>query len=63
MGDIIILSDSWEEHLEHIQLVVEKLRQVGLTAMPSKCCWGVASLTYLRHVVRKGKVSVPEYKT
>ena len=37
-------------------------RQAGLTAKPSKCCWGVASLSYLGHVVRKGKVTVPEYK-
>ena len=62
MEDIIIFSDSWEEHLEHIQLVVEKLRQAGLTAKPSKCCWVVASLSFLGHVVGKGKVSVPECK-
>ena len=62
MDDIIIFSDSWEEHLEYIQLVVENLRQAGLTAKPSKCCWDVASLSYLGHVVGKGKVSVPECK-
>ena len=62
MDDIIIFSDSWEEHLEHIQLVVEKLRQASLIAKPSKCCWGVVSLAYLGHVVGKGKVSVPECK-
>ena len=62
MGDIIIFSHSWEENPEHIQLVVEKLRQAGLTAKPSKCCWGVASLSYLGHVVGKRKVSVSEYK-
>ena len=55
MDDIIIFSNSWEEHLEHIQLVVEKLRQAGLTAKPSKCCWGVASLSYLGHVVGNGE--------
>ena len=60
MDDIIIFSDSWEEHLEHNRLVVEKLRKVGLTTKPSKCCWGVASLSYCGHIVRKGKVSVPE---
>ena len=63
IDDIIIFSDSWEEHLEHIRLVVEKLRQAGLTAKPSKCCWGIASLTYLGHVVGKEKESaVPECK-
>ena len=46
----------------HPRLVVEKLRQAGLTAKPSKCCRGVASLSYLRHVVGKGQVSVPECK-
>ena len=62
MDDIIIFSDSWKEHLEHIQLVVEKLRQAGLRAKPSKCCWGIAFLSYLGHVAGKGKVSVPECK-
>ena len=62
MDDRIIFSDSWDEHLEHIQLVVEKLRQAGLTANPTKCCWGEASLTYLGHVVGKGKVPVPACK-
>ena len=32
MDDIIIFSDSWEEHLEDIRLVVEKLRLAGVTA-------------------------------
>ena len=41
---------------------MEKLRQAGLTAKPSKCCCGVASLSYLGHVVGKGKVSGPECK-
>ena len=62
MDDIIIFSDSWEEHLEHIRLVAEKFRQAGLTAKPSKYCWGVACHSYLRHAVRKGKLLVPECK-
>jgi len=40
MDDVIIFSDSWEEHLTHITQTLETLRRVGLTANPSKCVWG-----------------------
>ena len=37
IDDIIIFSDSWEAHLEHIALVLGKLLEAGLTANCDKC--------------------------
>ena len=34
IDDIVIFSDSWEEHLAHIETVLTKLRYAGLTANP-----------------------------
>ena len=36
------------------------LREVGLTAKPSKCVWGTCSLEYLGHEIGDGLVSVPQ---
>ena len=60
IDDVIVYSNSWEEHLRHLRQVLDRLRKHGLTAKPSKCEWGASSLTYLGQVVGEGKVSVPE---
>ena len=37
LNDLIIFSELWEEHLTHIQMVLERLHQAGLTAKARKC--------------------------
>ena len=37
MDDIVVYSDTWEEHLNHIKKVFNKLREADLTANPTKC--------------------------
>ena len=37
MDDLIILSDFWEEHVQHVWEVMTALRKARLTANPSKC--------------------------
>ena len=56
IDDMIVFSDSWEEHLQHLRQVLERLRRHKLTAKPSKCKWGAKSLQYLG----RRKVPVPE---
>jgi len=36
LDDVVIYSESFEEHLEHIRLVFDRLRQAGLTVKPQK---------------------------
>ena len=47
IDDVVVYSESWEEHLRHLQTVLERFWEVGLTAKPSKCEWVAASGTYL----------------
>jgi site-specific DNA-cytosine methylase len=54
IDDVIIFSRSFEEHLEHIQLVFNALRKAGLTCHPGKCLFGVDFVMYLGHEVRPG---------
>ena len=36
IDDLVVASDSWEEHLEHVQKVLERFRIAGLTLKVGK---------------------------
>ena len=59
MDDVLIFSEIWDEHINHIRRVLQALRRAGLTAKPSKCDWGRRSITYLGHILGSGQLSVP----
>jgi hypothetical protein len=44
-------SENWQEHLQHLDVVFLKLREVNLKLNPSKCCFATKSITFLGHVV------------
>ena len=51
LDDIIIHSDTWENHLNHMEIVFEKLREAGLKVKERKCTFGYGSCIYLGHLV------------
>ncbi|CAM5081823.1 unnamed protein product [Eretmochelys imbricata] len=51
LDDVAIFSDSWAEHLEHLQKVFERIREAGLTLKAKECQIGLNRVTYLRHQV------------
>ena len=55
LDDLIIFSETFDEHLHHIQEVLLRLRKAGLTAK-KKCFFGADSCIYLGHVVGGGVV-------
>ena len=57
IDDIVIFSDSWEDHLFHIATVLKRLRSAGLTVKLTKCFFACPELEYLGHMVGIGKVS------
>ena len=60
IDDVLVFSDSWDDHLVHVQQVLDALKDAGLTVSPSKCVFSARSLSYLGHLVGVGYVSVPE---
>ena len=52
--DILIHSETWEDHLVHVEGVLQKLRDAGLTARPSKVFAGYKELEFLGHMVGMG---------
>jgi RNase H-like domain found in reverse transcriptase/Reverse transcriptase (RNA-dependent DNA polymerase) len=51
LDDIIIYSKNWEEHLEHIKKVFEKLREANLKMKLKKCEFAMRNIKFLGHVV------------
>lgn len=60
--DILIYSTSLEQHMGHLKLVLETLRQHQLFAKQSKCTFGGQSVEYLGHVITKEGVSTDPSK-
>ena len=60
IDDVIIYSTTREQHLADIRTVLDRLRQAGLTAKPTKCSWGKEVVEYLGHKIGRGRVAVPE---
>ena len=37
IDDIVIFSDIWEEHIQHVRQVLDRLARTGFTAKLTKC--------------------------
>ncbi|CAM5087175.1 unnamed protein product [Natator depressus] len=57
LDDVAIFSDSWAEHLEHLQKVFKRIREAGLTVKAKKCQIGLNRVTYLGHQVGQGTIN------
>jgi hypothetical protein len=62
MDDILIFSKTEEEHEKHLRMVLEKLRSNQLYAKFSKCEFWLTEVTFLRHVISNGGISVDPSK-
>ena len=51
LDDIIVFSDTWDNHLLHLALLFERLQIYGLTCSSSKCNFGQTNLPYMGHMV------------
>jgi hypothetical protein len=56
LDDHLIASTTMEEHLEHLRIFFEILRDNGLTINPSKCSFAVSSVRFLWHMVSESRV-------
>ena len=54
LDDILNHSQTWEQHLEHLNIVFEKLRETGLIVKERKCTFSSGSCEYLGHFVWNG---------
>lgn len=53
IDDIIIFSKTLTDHLQHLDLVFNRLKDAGLTLKPNKCFFGKTEILYLGHLVNR----------
>ena len=58
VDDIVIYSDSWEDHIKTLKELFGRLRKARITARPTKCLLGASRMEFLGHQVR-GDVITP----
>jgi transposase InsO family protein len=51
LDDIIVVSDSFDEHLDHLNKVFQRLSSAGLVVNSRKCSFGVTQIKFLGHQV------------
>ncbi|KYO41119.1 retrotransposon-like protein 1 [Alligator mississippiensis] len=56
IDDIIIYTQTWEQHLGALRAVLVELRCVGLTANPRKCTFAQKETKYLGFLVGRGTI-------
>jgi len=62
IDDILIATDTEEEHLEVVAEVLRRLEAAGLKCHPKKCRWMQPSVEYLGHNIGQGGISPVEAK-
>src|SRR5436309_2681894 len=62
LDDILVYSNSDEEHLEHLKLVFDALREHSLYARPDKCVFDQPTVEFCGHLVGQGVVKVLDSK-
>ena len=56
LDDLIIFSNTWENHMHHLRTILQQLCKAKLTVKPQKCQLGMAECVYLGHIVGRGVV-------
>ena len=56
LDDVVVYSNTWEDHIQHLTLVLGKIQKAGLTLNPSKCEWAKEETRYLGYRLGHGEV-------
>lgn len=57
LDDIVVFSSSFQQHLERLEVVLQRLQKEGLKAKLSKCSFFQQEVVYLGHVISANGVS------
>lgn len=56
IDDLVVMSDDWNEHLERLRCLLERLKEAGLTLNLSKSHFAKGTVSYLGYTVGSGLV-------
>jgi hypothetical protein len=53
IDDVVVKSDSMNNHLANLRLALERMRRYGLKMNPLKCVFGVSTDKFLRFIIHE----------
>lgn len=56
IDDVLVATFTWEEHVNTLRQLFERIRSAGLTVKPQKCEMGTTSIIFLGHRLGGGKI-------
>ena len=56
IDDVVIYSDTWEQHLGHVRSLMLRLREAKLTVNLAKSEFGCAHIVFLGQLVGQGQI-------
>ncbi|KAL0303355.1 UNVERIFIED_CONTAM: Retrovirus-related Pol polyprotein from transposon [Sesamum radiatum] len=62
LDDIVIYSGTLAEHVEHLRQVLTRLHEHELYAMVSKCSFAQETISFLGHIVERGRIRMDPKK-
>jgi transposase InsO family protein len=62
LDDVLIYSKTPHEHLVHLELVLQRLREHKLYAKLSKCAFGLPDMPFLGHIISAGGIRMDPAK-
>ncbi|UYV84321.1 hypothetical protein LAZ67_X001842 [Cordylochernes scorpioides] len=57
IDDVLIASDSENQHVSHLQQLLGRLRDYGLTINETKCTFGQPSVKFLGFIITNARIS------
>nr|XP_016511041.1 PREDICTED: RNA-directed DNA polymerase homolog [Nicotiana tabacum] len=60
LDDIVVYSQTMEEHLEHLRKVLNRLREHEFYAKLSKCSFTQKQIDFLGHVIGEGRIRMDQ---
>ena len=63
LDDILVFSETFDDHLSHLEQIFSRLRQANLKLKPSKCDFVAKEIKYLGHIISKHGVRTNPDKT
>ena len=63
IDDIIVVGNTFDQHLNNLQCVFERLKQAGLKVQPYKCQFLQQKVTFLGHIISPNGIAPDPTKT
>jgi hypothetical protein len=63
LDDVVVYIESCEEHLEHLEIMLDRLRSAGLTVKPEKVVFATQEISFLGHVISPAGVRIDPERT